>query len=103
MAKFQLQIENPVFPEPEQPTGNVNTTTTEVADPTLLSRQRAVGVRSFLYGGIPDQLDMLWHDINEGRIQANTTSDDSWFHHVKIIKDSIPIPEISSTANSTPS
>ena len=43
------------------------------------------------YGTIGDQLDMLWHDINEGRIQANTTSSNSWFSFVKTSKETFPL------------
>ena len=35
------------------------------------------------------QLDMLWHDIDEGRIHANTTSANSWYSHIKKVKDGV--------------
>ena len=45
------------------------------------------------YGSIVDQLDLLWHDIDKGRVTADTTSANSWYSHIKESKDNNPLPE----------
>jgi hypothetical protein len=43
------------------------------------------------YPSAGEQLDMLWHDIDEGRISADKTSPDSWYARVKQIKLETPL------------
>ena len=43
------------------------------------------------YGALTDQLDTLWHDIDEERIQADKTSANSWYMSIKTVKDENPI------------
>ncbi len=40
------------------------------------------------YPELTEQLDMLWHDMNEGRISGKENS--KWFDSIKKIKDSHP-------------
>mgnify|MGYP001165642902 CR=1 FL=1 len=43
------------------------------------------------YPPIGDQLDMLWHDIDEGRLEANTTFANTWYHTIKTVKINNPL------------
>lgn len=45
--------------------------------------------REARYGLLQDQLDMLWHDINNDV----ALKDGQWFNHIKSIKDAVPKPE----------
>tara|TARA_R110000824_G_scaffold49838_23_gene139723 strand:+ start:3686 stop:3898 length:213 start_codon:yes stop_codon:yes gene_type:complete len=36
------------------------------------------------------QLDMLWHDIDNGHISANTTAANTWYQTIKEIRDKFP-------------
>ena len=47
------------------------------------------------YGDIDEQLDRLWHDIDQDRIQADKTSANSWYMSVKNVKESIPLANTS--------
>jgi len=49
--------------------------------------------RIMAYGSIMDQLDLLWHDIDEGRINMDTTSANSWYSHIKEAKNNNPLAE----------
>ena len=49
-----------------------------------LNQLGQVKTRSYLYGPTEMQLDMLWHDMDEGRIYADTTSENSWYLHIKM-------------------
>ena len=46
-----------------------------------------IAISSSVYA---DQLDMLWHDIDEGRIPGKETS--LWYAHVKDVKEQHPKP-----------
>ena len=37
-----------------------------------------------------EQLDMLWHDIDEGRLPGKETS--KWYAHIKAVKEQYPKP-----------
>jgi hypothetical protein len=54
---------------------------------TFADQLGQVRFREYLYGPIGMQLDMLWHDMDEGRIYADTTSENTWYSHIKKIKD----------------
>jgi hypothetical protein len=41
------------------------------------------------YPKLTEQLDMLWHDMNEDRISGKENS--KWFDCIKKIKDSYPV------------
>ena len=43
------------------------------------------------YPGIAEQLDLLWHDINEGKF-GKTAKTSSFFTSIKNVKDSSPKP-----------
>ena len=42
--------------------------------------------RKIAYGNITDQLDKLWHDINDGKLDKTGT----WFLAIKKVKDDNP-------------
>jgi len=43
------------------------------------------------YGVLTDQLDRIWHDIDEERIQADKISANSWYMSIKTVKNENPI------------
>ena len=45
------------------------------------------------YPSIQEQLDMLWHDISDGKIQADTTSLGTWYQKIKEVKENNPLPK----------
>lgn len=47
--------------------------------------------RSEAYPAIGEQLDMLWHDMNDGRVEGKSSS--LWFASLKSVKDSNPKPQ----------
>ena len=46
--------------------------------------------RADAYPSITDQLDMLWHDIDNGNISANVASG-TWYRKIKAVKESNPL------------
>jgi hypothetical protein len=48
-------------------------------------------VREKQYPKIVDQLDLLWHDINNG-ILGEGAKESTWFNTIKVIKDNYPKP-----------
>jgi hypothetical protein len=48
-------------------------------------------VREKQYPKIVDQLDLLWHDINNG-ILGEGAKESTWFNTIKEIKDNTPKP-----------
>ncbi len=46
-----------------------------------------IGTRAYL--SIAEQLDMLWHDIDEGKLDKNG----EWYKAIKKVKDDNPKPE----------
>ena len=44
--------------------------------------------RKIAYGNITDQLDKLWHDINDGKLDKTG----SWYLAIKQVKDDNPKP-----------
>lgn len=48
--------------------------------------------RAQLYPFLGEQLDMLWHDINNG-ILGEAAKNSTWYQAIKDIKDSHPKPE----------
>jgi hypothetical protein len=49
--------------------------------------------RTSSYPPVVIQLDMLWHDIDSGKISANTTAEGTWYQRIKIIKENNPLPK----------
>ena len=43
--------------------------------------------RTSSYPPMAVQLDMLWHDIDSGKISANTTAEGTWYQRIKIISN----------------
>lgn len=54
--------------------------------------QSALLARMEAYPPISDQLDLLWNDIEAGRIQANTTAPGTWYQTIKEVKANNPLP-----------
>ena len=46
--------------------------------------------RRIKYDMFAEQLDMLWHDIDEGRLPGKETS--KWYAHIKAVKEEHPKP-----------
>ena len=93
MAKFQLKVENKIDPRTKLYEGFKESP----PDVTIAKNQVIAGQRQAKYGHLQNQLDMLWHDIDEGRIQADTTSANTWYQHIKKIKEDTPF----ATANTS--
>jgi len=49
--------------------------------------------REYAYGPIAVQLDMLWHDMDNGIIKVDKRKKGSWYKHIKQIKDEFPLSE----------
>ena len=81
-----LEIINKIVPEEKFP-ANI-----EPEDKFVLETRAILGRRRQAYGAFTDQLDMLWHDIDDGKLQADTTSGNTWYHHIKAVKESNPWP-----------
>jgi len=47
--------------------------------------------RQIAYMPIDYQLDLLWNDMKRGVIKVDQKREDTWFQHVKNVKDNIPI------------
>ena len=93
MAKFQLNVENKIEPTKDQIPEQAPISEYAV------EKDRAYGTRRYLYRPLYEQLDMLWHDIDSGKIQADTTSANTWYQHIKSVKEFRPLPD----ANTFPS
>ena len=52
-----------------------------------------IHARRTAYPNLEDQLDMLWHDISDGKIQADTTSQGTWYQKLKGVKENNPLPK----------
>ncbi|HIA11903.1 MAG TPA: hypothetical protein EYN69_07520 [Flavobacteriales bacterium] len=50
-------------------------------------------VRTNAYPRMATQLDMLWHDIDSGKISADKTSTTTWYHKIKMLKENNPLPK----------
>ena len=48
--------------------------------------------RAAAYPEIKDQLDMLWHDIDNGTIAMDKGAPDTWYQKIKTIKEETPLP-----------
>ena len=63
----------------------------------LQDRYQAVmdnlAARQYSYAPVDVQLDMLWHDIDRGAIKTDKRYANTWYHHVKSVKESYPIPD----------
>ena len=55
--------------------------------------QEKLQARLQAYGSISDQLDMLWHDMDEGRIKIDKKDKNTWYHKIKIAKENNPSPK----------
>ena len=59
----------------------------------MREKQEKLQARHRAYGSIPDQLDMLWHDMDEGRIKIDKKDKNTWYHKVKNAKEKNPLPK----------
>lgn len=53
---------------------------------SLLARQMS-------YLPVDLQLDMLWHDMDSGSVKVDKRRANTWYKHIKSVKDSYPISE----------
>jgi hypothetical protein len=91
MAHFKLETENPIpriSVEASERVTKVNEQQKEAA-----RIREAIDLRIGAYGPIGHQLDKLWHDIDDGRIMADTETSNTWYAHVKSAKANFIIPE----------
>ena len=49
--------------------------------------------REVSYGPIVYQLDLLWHDMNNGVIPIDKAKANTWYQHIKEVKDQAPLIE----------
>ena len=54
-------------------------------------KQRPLINRLTAYGPIGDQLDKIWHDMDEGRIEVNKESANTWNQAIKSAKENNPL------------
>lgn len=59
----------------------------------MREKQEKLQARLMAYGSMADQLDMLWHDMDEGRIKINKKDKNTWYHKVKNAKEKNPLPK----------
>ena len=59
----------------------------------MREKREKLQARLQAYGTITDQLDMLWHDIDEGRLEADKESANSWYQTIKNAKENNPLPK----------
>lgn len=97
MAEFKLETKNPIIPHKRIP-GKFTTTDKQL---NMVSKQAEINSRIAQYGSIGVQLDKLWHDIDDGRIVADTETANTWYQHVKQVKDAIPLSTYN-TSNTSP-
>jgi len=53
----------------------------------------SLAMRQMSYLPIDSQLDMLWHDMEEGHIKVDKRRANTWYQHVKSVKEHNPLPE----------
>ena len=98
MAEFKLEILNPIPPRPKIAPGKHATNDYSIE---LMHRTGILKRRMAAYGPIAGQLDKLWHDIDDGRIIADTESSNTWYAHVKLVKDSFVVPPMPVASNTS--
>ena len=49
-------------------------------------RQKGLEEKGSGYKGLAEQLDLLWHDIDDGKLDKNG----SWYKAIKAVKDANP-------------
>ena len=52
-----------------------------------------VGKRQLAYPSVSEQLDMLWHDMDNGIIKIDKRRKNTWYRTIKEVKESTPISE----------
>ena len=80
-------IDNPVTELPSEE--EVNAKLKELQDAWDLEHAEYKENRRKAYARIPDQLDQLYHDIDDGKL-GNDAKTGSWYLAVKTIKDNNP-------------
>ena len=51
-----------------------------------------LSARQYSYAPVDVQLDMLWHDMDRGTIKVDKSYANTWYNHVKSVKENFPIP-----------
>tara|TARA_Y100000817_G_C16503008_1_gene387688 strand:- start:71 stop:478 length:408 start_codon:yes stop_codon:yes gene_type:complete len=46
-----------------------------------------LAARQYAYAPVDVQLDMLWHDMDQGYIKVDKKRANTWYQHVKSVKD----------------
>ena len=70
----------------------------KIAEETKRSQQNyidklnVVKRREFSYPPIQVQLDMLWHDMDEGKIKIDKNNANTWYQVIKKSKELTPLP-----------
>jgi hypothetical protein len=59
----------------------------------MQEKQEKLHARLRAYGSMAEQLDMLWHDMDEGRIKIDKKDKNTWYHKVKNAKEKNPLPK----------
>ena len=99
MAKYKLTIKNRIVPRP--PSSNTEGPVQEQISEEEANKHQVYSARQYFYKSLQSQLDMLWHDIDEGKIQADTTSANTWYGHIKTIKEAYPLLAVSANTTSS--
>ena len=50
-----------------------------------------LAARQYAYAPVDVQLDMLWHDMDQGYIKVDKRRANTWNQHVKSVKDTYPL------------
>ena len=83
-----VDVPDEVFDETVDPADWKWNAETEMIEKIVYEAPPVDAVRRFEFPDIGDQLDLLWHDMDEGRIAGKDTS--NWYAVVKNIKDRNP-------------
>ena len=83
-----VDVPDEVFDETVDPADWKWNAETEMIEQVVHEAPPVDAVRRFEFPDIGDQLDLLWHDMDEGRIAGKATS--NWYAVVKNIKDKNP-------------
>ena len=51
-----------------------------------------LAARQYSYAPVDVQLDMLWYDMDRGAIKVDKRYANTWYDHVKSVKEKFPIP-----------
>ena len=61
------------------------------AERNLAANTAPVMRREMSYGSLVYQLDLLWHDMDNGVIPIDKTAANTWYSHIKEAKEKTPL------------